>query len=148
MSFERGPYLNVAAFCEQIIEDKSGVLSLIKVVDRMQITVQGAGAPPEMPPYPLNWILVLVFKSGEARGSHDVKIEPELPSGIKLPSMTLPAHFEGGNRGVNIVTRVNMLLQMPGIYWFRILLGDQFVTQIPVEVIYSKIVMPGAGPAQ
>ncbi len=24
MPFERGPYLSVAAFCEQVIEDKSG----------------------------------------------------------------------------------------------------------------------------
>lgn len=148
MPFERGPYLNVAAFCEQIIEDKSGVLSLIRIVDRMQITVQGAAAPSEMPPTMLNWILVLVFKSGDARGSHDVKIEPELPSGIRLQPIVLPAHFEGGNRGANIVTRVNMPLQMPGVYWFRILLDDQFVTQIPVEVIYSRIVMPGPSPAQ
>jgi len=142
MAFERGPYLTVATFCEQVIEDKSGVLSLIRIVDRMNITAQGPAAPDEMPPATLNWLLVLTMKSGEARGSCPIKIEPELPSGIRLPPLTVSAHFEGGNRGQNIVTRLNMKLEMPGIYWFRIYVEEQFLTQIPVEVIYSKILTP------
>lgn len=143
MAFERGPYLILAAFCEQVIEDKSGVLSLIRVVDRMNITVQGPSAPDEMPPAILNWVLVLSMKSGEARGSHTLKIEPELPSGQRTAPMTLTPYFEGGSRGINIVTRVNFKLEMPGLYWFRITLNDQFLTQIPVEVIYSRVVAPG-----
>lgn len=142
MAFEQGPYLNVAAFCEQVIEDKSGVLSLIRIVDRINITAQGSTAVEEMPATPLNWSLVLTLKSGEARGSHTIKIEPEIPSGIRLPPMSLSVHFEGGNRGQNIISRLNMLLQMPGIYWFRIYVDDQFLTQVPVEVIYSRIVTP------
>jgi hypothetical protein len=146
MAFETGPHLNVAAFCEMLLEDKSGVLSLIRIVDRLQITSQGSAAPEEMPPTILNWYLVLVFKSGEARGSHQIKIQPEPPSGIKLDPMSVSAHFEGGNRGTNVITRVNMPLQMPGIYWFWIYVDDQFVTKIPVEVIYSRIVMPPPKP--
>lgn len=142
MTFERGPYLIIAAFCEQVIEDKSGVLSLIRVVDRMNVTAQGPTAPDEMPSAMLNWFLVLSMKSGEARGSHTVKIEPELPSGIRLEPMMLSVHLEGGSRGHNVVSRVNMKLEMPGLYWFRILFDDQSLTQIPVEVIYSRIVTP------
>ena len=142
MSFERGPYLTIAAFCEQVIEDKSGVLSLIRVVDRMNITAQGPTAPAEMPPTPLNWFLVITMKSGEARGSYPIKIEPELPSGLTLSPITLSAHFEGTNRGTNIITRLNMRLEMPGIYWFRIYFEDQLLTKIPVEVIYSRIITP------
>lgn len=147
MPFDKGPYLIVAAFCEQVIEDKSGVLSLIRIVDRMNITTQGSTAPEQMPPATLNWFLVLTLKSGQAQGSLPIKIEPELPSGIRLTPITLSAHFEGGNRGVNIISRLNMRLEMPGIYWFRIYVADQFLTQIPVEVIYSRIVTP-VPPAQ
>ena len=144
MAFERGPFLTVATFCEQVIEDKSGVLSLIRIVDRMNITTyQGPTAPDEMPPVNLNWFLVLNMKSGEAHGSLPVKIEPELPSGIRLEPITLSAHFEGGNRGTNIIYKLNnMRLEMPGIYWFRIYVDEQFLTQVPVEVIYSRIVTP------
>ena len=142
MLFERGPFLTIATFCEQVIEDKSGVLSLIRIVDRMSISTQGPTSPENMPPAMLNWFLVLNFKSGEAHGSLPVKIEPELPSGFRLEPMTLSAHFEGGNRGTNIVSKINMKLEMPGIYWFRIYLNDEFLTQVPIEVIYSRIVTP------
>ena len=142
MPFDRGPFLTVATFCEQVIEDKSGVLSLIRIVDRMNITTQGPTAPDDMPPANLDWSLVLNFKSGEARGSLPIKIEPELPSGLRLSPTTLSAHFEGGNRGANIISRFNMKLEMPGVYWFRIYVNDEFLTQIPVEVIYSRIVTP------
>ena len=150
MAFEQGPYLTLAAFCEQVIEDKSGVLSLIRVVDRMNIATQGPTAPEQMPPTNLNWVLVLSMKSGEARGSLPIKIEPELPSGLRLQPLTLSAHFEGGNRGINILSKLNIKLETPGVYWFRIYVDDKFLTQVPVEVIYSRIVtpQPPAPPAQ
>lgn len=142
MSFEKGPYLTLATFCEQVIEDKSGVLSLIRIVNRMNISAQGPTAPEEMPPATLNWFLVLGLKSGEARGSQGVRVEPELPSGVKLPAITLSAHFTGGSQGVNLISRLNVKLEMPGIYWFRIYVNDVFLTQVPIEVIYSRIVTP------
>lgn len=139
MPFEQGPYLNLATFCEQVIEDKSGVLSLIRIVDRMYVSAYGPSAPDEMPPANLNWFLVISLKSGEARGSQTIKIIPELPSGLNKEPVTLSAHFEGGTRGQNIISRVNMKLEMPGIYWFKIYLEDQFLTKVPVEVIYSRM---------
>ena|SRR3990167_674095 len=142
MVFERGPFLTLATFCEQVIEDKSGVLSLIRIVDRMHVSTYGSTAPDQMPPTTLNWFLVLSFKSGDARGSQSIKIEPELPSGLRLQPLTLSAHFEGGIRGQNILSKLNMKLEMPGLYWFRIYVDDHFMTQIPVEVIYSRTVIP------
>jgi hypothetical protein len=143
-----GPFLSVAAFCENVIEDKSGVISLIRIVDRMYVTAQGPTAPDEMPPANLNWYLVLIFKSGQAHGSYDIKIEPELPSGLRRPPTVLSAHFEGGNRGTQIVVRFGMKLEMPGVYWIRIYVANQFLTRIPVEVIYQKMVTPMAQPPQ
>lgn len=143
MPFERGPYLTNATFCEQVIEDKSGVLSLIRLVDRIEVTRGGPEVPDEMPPYALDWFLVITLKSGDARGTHSVKIEPTLPSGEKLSPVTLSAHLEGGNRGMNLISRINMELRMPGVYWFKVYIGDEFVTQVPIEVIYSRIVTPG-----
>ena len=142
MSFEQGPYLNVAVFCEQVIEDKSGVLSLIRIVDRRTVTFQGPGAPEEMPPTNINWTLVLTLKSGAARGSHAVKIVPHLPSGETLSPFSLSVHLEGDNRGQNVLSRINMDLPMPGVYWFKIYVDEEFLTQIPIEVIYSRIIGP------
>lgn len=141
-----GPYVNVAAFCENVIEDKAGVLSLIRVVDRLIVSAQGTSAPDRMPATPLNWFLVIILRSGQARGSVPVMIQPELPSGLRIEPVTFTPHFEGENRGCNIVTRMAMLLQEPGIYWFRIFVGDALATQVPLEVIYSRTVIPGPQP--
>ena len=138
-----GPYINVAAFCENVIEDKSGTLSLIRLVDRFMVSAQGPATPEKMPPTPLNWFLVISMKSGQARGSVPVTIQPELPSGLRMEKVTFTPYFEGGNRGCNIISRMGLTLQEAGIYWFRIYIGDMLATQVPLEVIYSRTIIPG-----
>ena len=146
MPFDRGPYVTVATFCEQVLQEASGVLSLIRIVDRMTTTATGPNAPEQMPPAQLNWTLVISLKSGDARGSHPVKIVPQLPSGETLQPITLSAHLEGENKGQNLLATMNMPLAMPGIYWFHIFVDDQLMTKVPLEVIYSRIVTPGQYP--
>ncbi len=142
---ESGPYLTIATFCEKAIQSREGMLSLINVADRFTISAVGPDAPSEMPIQALPWSLVLTFKSGEAHGTYQIKITPELPSGIKLPSFTLPAHFEGRNRGVQLILNLQMQIREPGLYWFWVHFEDQFVTKVPVEVIYSRYSISPAG---
>ena len=141
MSFESGPYLGLAVFCEQVIESRTGALTLVNVIDRLNVTASGPGAPEKMPPQRLPWTLVLGFKSGAARGTSEVKIVPEAPSGLKMPPALLPAHLEGGNRGANLVLQTPVPLEEPGIYWFWIYIDDELITKIPVEVVYARVTM-------
>src|SRR4051812_12789274 len=97
-----GPHLGLAVLCEKGIEDKEGVLSLIRVVDQITQTATGPDAPEQMPPFILgNLTMVITLKADKARGRYGLKIRPEDPSGIHLPAVELPIHLEGGNRGVN-----------------------------------------------
>lgn len=143
MPFERGPYVTTATFCERVLQEASGVLSLIRVVDRMTTNASGPAPPEEMPSARLDWTLVITLKSGDARGSHPVRITPQLPSGETLRPITLSAHFEGDNKGQNLISQINMELKLPGIYWFHIHVDDQLMTKVPLEVIYSRVVTPG-----
>lgn len=133
----QGPYVSIATFCEKYIEDKSNVLSLIRLVDRLQIT----GSSEEMPPHIPDWYLVLVLKSGSTKGTYQISIQVEEPSGLTQPGdkIFVPVHFEGGNRGVQIITKIAFPLKMPGIYWFKVMIGDILLTQIPLEVIYLQV---------
>lgn len=143
MASDRGPYITTAVFCEKVLQEASGVLTLVRIIDRMEITASGPSTPEEMPPSRLRWTLVITLKSGDARGSHPVRITPYLPSGEKMDSLILPAHFEGGNKGQGLISELDMPLPMPGIYWFHIEVDDVLMTKVPLEVIYSKIVTPG-----
>lgn len=145
MPFEEGPYIQMAAFCDYVLEDKTGALSVIRIIDRFVHQLVGPDAPPEMPVVPYNFTLVIMLKSGRAKGRHEVTIIPEEPSGQKLTPVTQSVLFEGGERGANIILRGTFSFKMEGIYWFDILLGDTLLTRVPLRVIYQRIVT-GTGP--
>lgn len=134
-----GPYLQMAVFCENVIEDRQGVLSLIRIIDRTTVTASGPEAPETMPPTPLSGHMVLAFKSGWAKGSYHVKIRPKTPDQQDLPELTVPIHFEGEDRGQNLILPFRMVLEQEGLYWFEVYLNDSLVTRTPFRLIYQRI---------
>jgi hypothetical protein len=56
MVFERGPYVIAAAFCERALQERDGVLSLIRIIDKWTTAVTGPApiVPDRMPPVPVN----------------------------------------------------------------------------------------------
>ena len=134
-----GPYLQVAALRENVIEDRHGVLSLIRVVDRFTITTAGPDAPEKMPPTPISGYMVLAFKSGFAKGSHTIKIRPRTPDQQNLPELTVPIHLEGDDRGSNIVMPLRMVLEQEGLYWFDVYVNDSLITRMPLRLIYQRL---------
>lgn len=142
--FERGPYIQVAAFCERVLTEGDGVKSLIRIVDVVNHSVSGPSAPQEMPEfhYPLH--MVLIFKSGTAHGRHDITITPELPSGETLPPLTTSIRLEGEGRGVAVTGPMDMPFSKEGLHWFNVRFDDQIITRMPLDVRYSRLT---TGPA-
>lgn len=143
MSLETGPYIQVATFCENVIEDKTGVLSLIRLIDTLTHTAAGPEPPTEMPPVPWHMKLVLMLKAGRARGRHEVKIVPELPSGETKDPIILTVHMEADERGQNLITDIAFTFTMEGLYWFNVYFDDALFTKMPFRVKYMRLV---AGP--
>jgi hypothetical protein len=141
-----GPYLKAALLCENVIEDKQGVLSLIRVIDRFTQTGVGPAAPAEMPPLTVSVVAVLMFVSGEARGAHEIQLEIEKPSGLRQSLGSSSVHFEGEDRGANIVARLQLVLDSQGLYWIDVRLGDEVVTRMPLRVVYGRISPGSVGP--
>ena len=141
MPSEGGPYLQIACFCEKVIEDKRGVLSIIGIIDTLTTEAAGPEAPEEMPPVTRQLNLVLALKSGTARGRYQIKITPELPSGLCLDPVILTAHMEGGERGTNIIANMSFTFSLEGLYWFIIHLDDKVLTKMPFRVKYSRSIV-------
>lgn len=140
MAFETGPYIQVAAFCDQVIEDKTGALSLIRVIDTLTHTESGPEALGEMPPVQWRMKLVLMLKAGRARGRNEIKIVPELPSGETQQPIQFSVHFEGEDKGTNIIADVNYRFTMEGLHWFNVYLEEALLTKIPFRVRYLRVV--------
>lgn len=139
MSFEEGPYVQMAAFCDNIIEDKSGTLSAIRIIDTLTHTESKPEPPSEMPSVPHKMKLVLMLKSGRAKGRHEVKIIPEPPSGIQEQPFPMTVHLEGGERGANLIVDFSYIFELEGLYWFHVYFDDKLLTKIPFRVKYNPV---------
>lgn len=141
MSFEGGPYVQAACICDQVIEDKTGVMSLIRIVDNLTHMEANPSPPEIMPPVHYRGKLVLMLKSGKAIGRYNLKVQPELPTGETLDPIVITAHFEGEEKGINVVTDLNFTFELEGLYWFNIYIDEDFLTGIPFRVRYNRVVV-------
>ena len=134
-----GPHLAAAILCEKILQERDETISLIRMIDRISVTVNASEAPETMPPTVINIMALISLKSGSARGRATVKLRTETPSGLKLPDQLFPVLFEGEDRGVNLIISINIIAEQEGVYWFSVILDEQFLTSIPLRILYQRI---------
>ncbi|MBA3884573.1 MAG: hypothetical protein H0X67_02435 [Acidobacteria bacterium] len=134
-----GPFVGVAVFCEKVLREADGVLTLVRVVDR--ITFQIQASTPEPPAYPL--YAVVMLKAGDARGTFDVSIRSEGPSGQDLGTVKAPLLFEGFDRGVNLILQLPFQPAEEGLHWFEVAVDQQVLTRIPLRAVYQRISITG-----
>jgi hypothetical protein len=136
-----GPYVQLATFCDRVLQEQDGVLSIIRMVDRINVSAQGTDAPAELPDSRVKTTLVVILKSDDARGRHELKIRVNLPSGQTAEEQKLDVIFDGDERGVNLILEMEFAV-IEGLYWFDVLLNEQLLTRVPLRVSYQRI--PGA----
>jgi hypothetical protein len=138
-----GPYLVAALLCEKVLQEKDETISVIRMIDRITLTVSTLGSPETIPSTIINLSALISLKSGSARGKGIVKLRVETPSGLKLPDQLLPVLFEGDDRGVNLIVAFNMVIDQEGVYWFDVLLEEQLLTRVPLRILYQRIGQSG-----
>ncbi|MGB2800632.1 MAG: hypothetical protein WBC82_12405 [Dehalococcoidia bacterium] len=139
MPFETGPYLKAAVFCEKVLREPDGVMSLIRVVDRVTITATGPDAPATMPKTPYNITAVIALTSGQSRGRHEIKIEQEEPSGLKKPPFLATVQMEGEDRSANVIVNMHLTFEMEGLFWFYVYIDDTLLTKMPFRIMYARM---------
>jgi hypothetical protein len=120
-------------------------MSIVRVTDTINQSAIGPDAPREMPPFLAPLTLVVILKSGEARGSHTLMLRPEAPGGFQMPPFEQTAHLQGGAWGAAIIMPIQLPVAVPGVYWFDVFLDPsgeddpgQLLTRIPLEVVYQR----------
>lgn len=136
--FEDGPYVTVACICTAALLEQDGVMSLIRIVDRIGMTAIGPDAPDEMPPLPQEFVIVVIVKSGGYRGRATLRIEAEAPSGLKEPPISNDFQLDGEERGQQFRFNVRTQFEQTGLYWWHVFLNDHFVTKIPLRIMYQR----------
>jgi hypothetical protein len=133
-----GPFLQTAVFCERVLDEKDGVISVVRIIDRMTVTASGEQAPERMPKVNLSVTLLVRFKSGDASGRYELKVKPISPSGKELPTFTMPFMLGGGELSANMILGYSVNFEEPGLYWFEIMLGELLYTKVSLNLIYER----------
>jgi hypothetical protein len=133
----------MAVLCEKVLEDRDGVLSVIRIVDGVTRSAVGPEAPDQMPPFVSDDLtMVISLKSEQAKGRFGIKVRPEAPGGMQLPPVEQAINLSPGGGGVNIVMPMVLPLNEEGVYWFDVFLtqprggAEQLLTRVPLEVQY------------
>ena len=146
MAFEDGPFVQVACFCETVLQEVNGAHSLIRIIDTLIHTQTGPNPPKELPPFNYPLTMVLMFKSGMALGRSTLKVVPHLPTGETRDPLLLTIHFEGEEKGANVTANITFPFEYEGVYWFKVYLtdpdevADKLMTAIPLRVKYNRVI--------
>lgn len=130
-----GPYVQLATFCDMVVEDKSGALCVIRMIDRVTVS----GSTPDMEKSLVRSTLAISLKAGFMAGKARLRIQPISPSGMEMAAWEFPVLFEGQERGVQVVLALNLLLPEEGLYWFEISVDGQILTRVPLRLLYQQV---------
>ncbi len=129
-----GPFLATAVFCEKANRDRDGSLTLTRIVDGIILPAAVRQTPPTI----IELTLVVIFRSGQFRGSGEIALQQTSPSGAVAPPVLFPTFFQGENHGAGVIARVGLTIQEEGLHWFQVSLGGQPITRIPLRVAYQS----------
>lgn len=138
-----GPYLTVAVLCEKVLQEQDGVLSAIRIVDRFTARAVGAEVPDQMPTMTVEPTLLVIVKAGDARGRFALKLQPERPSGQKMPALDFYIRFDGApDQGQALVLPMKMEVEEEGLFWLDLFFvaapgEEQLLTRMPLTIRYE-----------
>jgi len=81
----KGPFVKAALFCEKVIEEKDGVMTFVRIIDKLMQTAMGPAVPETLPPINHAMTCIVMLNPGDAVGRHDFLVAVEPPSGFGRP---------------------------------------------------------------
>lgn len=73
------PYVTAAMLCEKVIQEKDESITIVRIADTLQYSVEGVGLPAGIKPM-INIQGFVSLKSGSVVGDHAITIIVEKPS--------------------------------------------------------------------
>jgi hypothetical protein len=130
------PFVQAACLCENVILEPNGVASLIRIVDKFEVTIP-EDLPLALPPgFPVTMFIAL--KSGDMKGTIKIRIQARRPDGTFGDSIEWPVALTGGSQGGQLRVNFTILNPQTGLYWFDVLFGDELLTSVPADVKVVK----------
>lgn len=137
-----GPFVQAALVCEKVLQEQNGVVSAIRIIDRIFFLL-GPDGQPTVPQHPI--VFLIAFKSGAAQGTLPIEVVREDPSTQRSTVLQAQVLFEGGERGANLIVQTAFEPPEPGLYWFDVLVSSRLTTRMPLRAVYQSPPTTGLG---
>lgn len=131
-----GPYVNAAYFCRPSLLPNG---QYAVPPDNWLGAVDQRGDSPDMPALPFRAALLLMFRSGLARGRVNIAVVGEGPDGSRMAPVSLVLICPDEERPLVRFLDLELCLELPGVYWFSVLVGEQLLTRVPLRVRYLPV---------
>ncbi len=128
-----GPYVVCAAFCERTLQERDDVLTLIRLIDRINMVKHAEG---EKEGQGVTFLprFVVVLRSGAYRGPGKVKIIATTPLGNSFASSEVQVEFREEDQGANVILEGFPPIIESGVYWYGVYLDDRLLTRTPLRL--------------
>jgi hypothetical protein len=136
-----GPYLNAALLCEKVLIERDGVITAVRLIDRVIVMAvsSGGSVPEDLPPSSVSFQLLIVLKSGVYKGTAPIRLVIHTPSDKEIGESSTDAFFEGDDRGINLVSPLQFQVSEDGLYWISVYCAGELKTRIPLRVVYQRV---------
>lgn len=137
-----GPFLSVAAFCDNVMQDTDGTMSAIRIIDKINVNIPAAApitVPSESAKLPVAVWLLLMFKSGSAKGKHELSLNITSPSGKRgkaLKQEVVMSPEPSG--GVNVKIHFSLGIAKGGLFLVDVLMDGRVMTRMPLLVTVAR----------
>ncbi len=127
------PHVAIATICEKVLKEGL-IVTLVRVIDTYRISAE----PRTMPPGVLSFVIYVLLKSGDARGTRRIEIVGHSPSGERILAQSEKADFVGEENGVAIECPTKLTVKDTGLYWFDVNVNGRTLSRIPLRISYTQ----------
>jgi hypothetical protein len=133
------PYVTAALLCENVLEEKTGSITIVRIADRLEWTIP-SGSLPEGFKAVAQLKGFISLKSGPVKGDYTLHIKVVRPNGeIKKDMMSVPLKLLGGDQGHNTILNISLALEEEGLHWFDVYFEEDLLTRIPIMIVRKQI---------
>lgn len=143
------PYVNCAAFCENILSEKDNIVSAIRFIDQLTVQAIGEDAPSELPEgTAIQAKLLIILRAGQALGSQRLKMDVTHPDTGRDELPEVAVNFPAGEAGgLNLIVPVTLVVRSAGVHWFALYVNDRLMTRVPLDIKYGFTRGPALRPS-
>ena len=123
------PNLTFAVLCERVLQEKDGVLSIMRIADRVTVT-EPVGIDPGLVTVPLQ--MALGFRPSEpVEGELQLRVQD--PSGGQTEPLKMGLLVRGAGEGTNVIIPLTLNRPQTGVYWIEVVFAKQLLARVPLS---------------